>query len=202
MPFIPISFAAIEGERESQNGKSLMRRLGKIFRQWLAGDEGVTAIEFSLMATPFFFIVIGIIELSMMYVANSMLLGGVEDAARQIRTGQTQGATGETPQQAFENSFCETSGVLLDCNNIQYEVETINDFSAADMSMPTFDKNGKLIAPPFDLGGSSSIVLVRVIYFYPLMTPLIGKFFADSPNNTKLMMATLVVQNEPYSFSP
>jgi len=172
-----------------------------IVKRWLGENEGVTAIEFSLLATPFVFIAIGIIELSMMFVANSLLLGAVDDAARAIRTGQVQQASGETSLQAFQNALCQTSGILLDCSQMQYQVQTIDDFSDADMSKPQVDKNGNLIAEPFDPGSSGSVVLIRVVYLYPLMTPMIGQFFSDYPGNKKMLMATVVIENEPYSDS-
>lgn len=168
----------------------------KIAHSWLKNREGVTAIEFALMAAPFLLILIGIIELSMVYVTNSLLLGGVEDVARQIRTGQLQAA--EDPQEAFNEAFCNMSGVLIDCNAIQYQVQTISTFSSADLSMPEFDDEGKLVDNPFDPGASGSLVMIRVFYFYELMTPLIGQFFSDYPGNRKLMIATVVIQNEPY----
>jgi Flp pilus assembly protein TadG len=169
-------------------------------RNWLKNREGVTAIEFSLMAAPFLLIIIGIIELSLLYVANSLLLGGVDDVARQIRTGQLQTAT--DPRQAFHDAFCKTSGVLIDCDKIQYEVQTIASFASADLSPPgtnDFDEHGNFKdPPPFEPGASGSLVMIRVLYFYPLVTPLIGQFFADYPGNNKLMIATIVVENEPY----
>ena len=39
-----------------------MKTFEKLFRRFLKGDEGVTAIEFSLLATPFIFIAIGITD--------------------------------------------------------------------------------------------------------------------------------------------
>lgn len=168
---------------------------------WLRNREGVTAIEFSLMAAPFLLIVIGIIELSLVYVANSLLLGGVEDVAREVRTGQVQTAT--DPKQAFHDAFCKTSGILIDCDKIQYEVETIASFADANLSLPTaedFDDKGAFKnPPPFEPGSSGSLVMIRVFYFYPIVTPLIGQFFADYPGNKKLMIATIVIQNEPYN---
>ncbi len=178
-----------------------MNKFGNLLLQYLRESEGVTAIEFSLMAAPFMLIVIGIIELSLVYVANSLLMGGVEDVARQIRTGQLQ--TADDPQQAFHDAFCKTSGILIDCNNIQYEVETIATFADADLSPPSaddFDDQGNFkTPPPFEPGSSGSLIMVRVLYFYPLVTPLIGQFFSDLPGNKKLMMGTLVFQNEPYA---
>ena len=178
-----------------------MKAFKKLFMRWLKGDEGVTAIEFSLLVTPFVFIAIGIIELSMLFVSDSLLLGAVEDAARKIRTGEVQQSTSETPLQAFQNALCQTSGILLDCSQIQYQVEEINDFSSAEMT-PEVDEDGNLVAQPFTPGQSDEVTLIRIMYMYPLMTPLIGSFFSNYPGNKRLLMATIVLQNEPYVFNP
>jgi Flp pilus assembly protein TadG len=182
-------------------GKKLMKRFGDIFRRWRNNNEGVTAVEFSLLAVPFIFFTIGIIELSMMYVAASMLNGAVNDAARMIRTGQVQQAQGQSSLNLFQQALCTTAGILLDCNAFQYQVEKIDSFSDADMSAPAFDKNGNLLTQPFDPGGSDDIILIRVVYLYPLMTPFIGALMADYPNNKKLLMSTIVIENEPYQFN-
>lgn len=167
------------------------------FRKWLHRNDGTTAIEFSLLAVPFVFFVIGIIELSILFLNESMLNGAVYDAARMIRTGQAQ-QSGD-PETMFADALCDHAGLMLDCNNIEYQVEVLDNFDSADLE-PEVDEDGHMVDTPFDAGGISDIVIVRVLYLYPLMTPFIGRFFSDYPDNRKLLMATTVFETEPYDF--
>ena len=167
------------------------------FTGWGRGTEGTTAIEFSLLAVPFMFFVMGIIELSMMFLGEAVLNGAVYDASRAIRTGQAQQSA--DPETTFTNVLCNHAQALMDCANLEYQVETLDSFSDADLA-PQLDEDGHMIVPPFDAGGVSDIVIIRVTYLYPLMTPGIGQFFADYPGNHKLLMATAVFESEPYDF--
>ncbi len=170
----------------------------KFFRQWRGCQEGTTAIEFSLLAVPFMFFIVAIIELSLMFVADSLLQGSVNDASRLIRTGQVQ-QTGGDPQAMFQQALCDSAVALLNCNNFQYDVMPIADFANADLN-PVLDVNGNLLNQQFDPGGVSDVILIRVTYRYPLMTPLIGQLFSNYPNNIRLLISTIVLQTEPYDF--
>ena len=178
-----------------------MFSLKKIVRSyvcWRVDCSAVAAIEFSLMALPFIILVIGIMELSLMFAAGSLLHGAVNDAARLVRTGQIQQTNGD-PEVMFADALCRHAGMLLNCDGFQYEVHVLDSFSAADLA-PVFDDEGNLQVSGFDPGGVRQIVLIRVSYLYPLMTPLIGNFFADYPGNRKLLLATTVLETEPYAF--
>jgi hypothetical protein len=168
----------------------------------LAGNlKGTTAIEFALLAVPFMLMVVGIIEMSLMFLAGSVLEGSVADASRLIRTGQLQAiGDGEDAQkEAFLDAVCEHSNMLLDCSKFQYQVIKIDSFN--DDISPKFDEDGELIDKNrFDLDQISSgcLAVVRVLYYYPLLTPLLADVFSDSPNNTHLLISTTAFETEPY----
>jgi Flp pilus assembly protein TadG len=182
---------------------SLSKRFIKTFHN---NNDGATAVEFGFFAIPFVFLLIGMVEVGMLSTAGTLLQGGTDDAARLIRTGQAQ-SSGD-PQAAFEDLLCEKVELLINCDDLVFEAIAIdssaNGFGgiADDMSLvdPTFDGDGNLDPSGFDSGSHSSLVIVRVAYNYPLMTPFVGPFLADNTNNTKLLMATAIIQNEPYDF--
>ncbi len=167
-------------------------------RGWRACRAGSTAVEFSILAVPFTMFLIAIIELSMYFAASSMMEGAVQDAARRIRTGEVQ-ASSEDPETAFKTALCSQHLYILDCSRFQYDVEVLDDFSDYEtITAPQFDEEGKLIVPPFEAGGASDVVMIRVFYLYPMLTPLVGQFFANGPNYTRQLMSTVIIQVEPY----
>lgn len=173
---------------------------------WIKNDEGVTAVEFAFFAIPFVFLLIGMIEVGMMSTAGTLLQGATDDAARLIRTGQAQNSA--DPQTAFEDKLCDKVNLLIDCNDLVYEVIKIEESQgfggAADddtVAQAVFDGDGNLSAQGFDPGDENSLVIVRVSYRYPLLSPFVGPFLSDnSSTNTRLLMSTAIIQNEPYDF--
>lgn len=162
--------------------------------------RGSAAIEFALVAMPFILLVVSIIEISIMFAAHSIMIGAVQDAARAVRTGQVQVIS--DPDEAdnfFREQICSHIPIkLVDCNEIQYSVEVLDSFAAANTT-PQIDDEGNMADPGSDFGEEESVILINALYYHQMLTPLVGVFFADSSGNRKLLTATFVFQTEPYS---
>lgn len=174
-------------------------------KHFIKKEEGVTAVEFGLFAIPFTFLLIGMIEVGMLSTAGTVLQGATDEASRLIRTGQAQ-QSGDA-QGMFETLLCSKVDLMINCNNLIYEVIKVDDAIgfgglSSDMALiePLFDENGNLQARGFDPGVENSLVIVRVTYNYPLLSPFVGPILSNNADNTALLMATTIVQNEPYAF--
>jgi len=168
--------------------------------KWLKESRGVTAVEFALVAMPFILMVIGTIEIAMMSTAQSLLQESTFTASRLIRTGQIQTGGGD-PKQAFRDAVCGFASLLIPCSSIQFQVEKLDQFGDAEgMPPPEFDKDGNLKDQTFDPGGVSDVVLIRVVYNYPIITPLMQPLLSTYGNDKYTMMSTIVLQSEPYKF--
>lgn len=135
-----------------------------------------------------------------MYAAGSMLEGATGSAARLIRTGQIQQAADSDPEAAFRSALCSYASVLIDCNNVQIEVQRLDSFADVDALPPSFNEDGDFVSRGFAAGGSNDRVLVRAVYRYPMMTPFIGPLLTG-PDNTRLFISSVVLQTEPYEFT-
>jgi hypothetical protein len=98
----------------------------------------------------------------------------------------------------FRDMLCQRTNALLNCDNIQYEVVRMGSFSDFASFPATFDDDGNLLAQGFDPGGVDDVILIRTVYRYPMLTPLVGRLLADGPNNSKLLVSTVVLETEPY----
>lgn len=168
---------------------------------WRRQEEGVVAVEFALLALPFFMIIMGMIEISLFFAAGAVLEGGSAAAARMIRTGAVQAS--EDPEATFSEELCDQTSMIIDCDDLEYEVIRVepNTFSGAEEYEPTFDAEGNLVAEPFATGNSNDVVLVRAIYRYEFITPYIGAMMTGDPNQTWLRhMSTVIIKAEPYNF--
>lgn len=169
-----------------------------VYKKWLRNKNGTTAIEFSLLSIPFVFLTIGIIELSIMYAAASLLEGATGSASRLIRTGQVQQTTAD-PLEMFENELCNFTRAIVNCAEIEFEVIVLDDFTDASGFPATVDENGDFLSSGVDFGGVSDKILVRAAYRYQMMTPFIGPLLAGA-DNSRLFVSTIVLQTEPYEF--
>lgn len=173
----------------------------KKMRQFFCRGDGVVAVEFALIAMPFFMLLMGMVEISLYFAAGSVLEGGAAVASRTIRTGQAQ--LSEDPEAVFETALCEHVRRMLDCDNLQYEVIHVAEgtFAGAENYTPEFDEDGNLVPAGFSTGNSNDVVMVRVLYRYAFLTPFIGTMMTGGVgDNTMVHMAVSVLRAEPYNF--
>jgi Flp pilus assembly protein TadG len=167
-----------------------------VWGHWLKRKEGTTAVEFALVAFPFIFMTVGIVELALMFMTQSVLHESTFSASRLIRTGQIQQAPGGQ-QEMFEDAVCDFARLLIPCGSIQYQVQSLPSFSDAEDMPPQFDADGNLMNTGFDPGVENDVVLVRVAYNYPVKTPLMQPLLANN-GATRTMFSTIVLRTEPY----
>jgi Flp pilus assembly protein TadG len=166
---------------------------------WRNCQQGATAIEFSLIALPLLMLLIGVLELAMFYARATVLEGATAAAARVVRTGEAQKSV--NAENLFKQTLCAQVNVIMKCSDVIYEVIKVanNNFTAANNIAPTFDSHGNLISHGFTTGASSDVV-VRTSYRYHFATPFLGPVLSGNATNSKLMMATIAMRNEPYEF--
>ena len=172
--------------------------MGNIWGKWAREKDATTAVEFSMVGIPFIFMIIGIVETSIMFASQSVLQQATFDAARLIRTGQIQQGQLGDPEQTFRNAVCDFSQLLIPCDQIQYTVENLQEFSDADDLPPEFDEEGNLLNTEFDPGAENDVVLVRVVYNYPIRTPLMKPLMASTGGSKRPLISTVILQTEPY----
>lgn len=166
-------------------------------------DKGAVAVEFGLLALPFFTVVFAIVETSMIFFAGQILDSAVNDASRRLRTRQAQSA-GET-EADFRAAICEGLYGLFDCNDndkLRIRVSEVSSFSAADVTPPVSCNQDKTacnwsLVQAYDPGQASSVVMVEAYYKWPTVVDLPGFDFANLPDGTRLLGAVRVFRNEP-----
>lgn len=168
-----------------------------LLNRWLLRESGQVALEFSLVGIPFVLMTVGILEMAMMFTAQSVLQESVHSASRLIRTGQLQKSAGAGQEAMFQDAVCKYAKLFIPCGEIAYQVQKLDNFSDAS-DVPAYDENGNLINTPFDAGVENDVVMIRVAYNYPIMTPMMGKMLATRGDNTRRLVSTVVLQTEPY----
>jgi len=175
-------------------------RLNERFKTWADDKRGVAAIEFAMIAIPFFLLIFGMLEVCVLFIMASILDHGVNEAARAVRTGQMQ-AAGATAND-FRVAICgELFDMLYDCENrLKIDVRTFDNFGATaapDVITPAGELDDSGFG--FDPGGRDSIVVVRAFYEWDLFVPGLTKPLANLSDGRRLLQSTAAFRNEPFS---
>ena len=159
-------------------------------------QSGATAVEFALVATPFFALMFAIIETALLFFADQTLDTAVSTAARLIRTGEAQ-------QQGlgsadFKTSICNQMPGLLDCTKLKLDVRKYATFGDIVLGVP-LDNNKNLVNNfTYQPGAAGDIVVVRFMYPWPIYASLFGAGLANMSGNQRLLVATAAFRNEPF----
>jgi len=142
-------------------------------RRFRRNCDGVTAVEFGIVALPFLLFVLGTMAVGLQFFTINALDNAVDNAARKIRTGEAQRAGMKLSD--FKDLVCKSGGYYIekDCEKIFIHVQSAGDWAAIDPRACA--SNGKMTAQSnmtADLvessGGSEQVVLVTACYDWQL----------------------------------
>lgn len=174
-------------------GRALVRPL----RRFARAKRGTAAIEFPLVVIPFLAFLYAIMETALVFFAAQVLETGVQNASRLVLTGQAQGSGYD--QASFKTAVCAKVTGWLDCSGkLQVDVRTFSDFSSVSLASPLKSDgtiNNNFVYQP---GGPGDIVVVRLIYPFPITIPLWNPNLPNMAGKNRLLIATAAFKNEPY----
>ncbi|HEY3799223.1 MAG TPA: TadE/TadG family type IV pilus assembly protein [Caulobacteraceae bacterium] len=164
---------------------------------------GATAVEFALIALPFFMLLFSVLELGIMFIASTTIDAATVAAAREIRTGQLQ-TTGTNTAAGFKSLVCDDMSWIstADCMaSMSLDVETYPSFSSIQVSSPPLTLQNKIDQTKltYDAGSSCDIVLVRVYYPWTLLAPVIEPGLPDLGANQRLLTTAVAFRNENWA---
>jgi Flp pilus assembly protein TadG len=178
-------------------GRLARCRLPRVFGRLLRSQRGMAAVEFAMVAPIFLGMMLGILQITLIYFAKETLETVTEAAARGVLTGQVQSA-GLTQAQ-FQTAVCASVPALFKCSGLMVDLQPATSLSTVNTSEPTltFDANGNVTNSwQFKPGASGNIMVLRVMYQWPLFTGPLGLNLANLSNGNLLIMATAVFKNE------
>jgi Flp pilus assembly protein TadG len=166
--------------------------------RYLRARDGATAVEFSLIALPFFALLFAILELGIIYTLSAALDNAAVTVSRTIRTGQIASSTYNSAS-GFQSEICKSMGwTPTDCaGSLAIDVRKMTTYKPPTTLPPMFDAAGKPVSN-FTPTAESEIVLVRAAYRWKVFTPLLNQALASSPDGTRLVTSTFVFRNEPF----
>ena len=161
--------------------------------------EGSAAVEFAFVALPFFVMIFAMLELGMAFVLDSMLENAAIDTSRLVRTGQASAQKFDAVK--FKTAFCDRMGIFgSDCmTRATVDVRVIPQFAGPPPADPITDGAMDPSKVGYDGGVPGDLVLVRVWYEQPMVTPLLSQAGSRLKNGALLLSATTAFRNEPWN---
>ncbi|MEP2945026.1 MAG: TadE/TadG family type IV pilus assembly protein [Lentilitoribacter sp.] len=180
-------------------------------------ESGSTALEFGVLAIPFFMIIVATVETLVAFAGEQILVNAVDKMSRQLRTGEitfNMGRTTDLTEAEFRELFCNEINIVLSCSNtissdqkLFIDLKNVVNYSDIDVGIPKvssadyaeLDTSGFGYAP----GGSGSINVLRVYYKWDVTVDLIRPYITNIRPGAEgseyyLMVSTTAFRNEGY----
>jgi len=172
----------------------------RLARRFVRDQKGATAVEFALVALPFFALLFAILETALVFFAGQTLETAAAEASRLIMTGQAQ--TASYSQQDFKKAVCDRIYGLFDCaNGVYVDVKQYSSFGSVNNTAPVANGNFDTTKMTYVPGGPGCIEVVTLYYQWPIYVSLLGNNLSNLNGNYRLLVATSVFRNEPYATS-
>ena len=185
-------------------------------RRFRRDSDGGVAIEFAVLAIPFFLLVFAIIETCVAFAAEQTLNFAVDRMGRKLRTGQitfnsTPPATTDMTEAQFKTQFCNELSIMIACGTdvgtrLFLDLKSYANFGAMPNKIPRqsgtygdLDTTGFAFNP----GGSASINMFRAFYKWRVTADLVRPYVTNIRDGSNLpeyylIVATTAYRNEAY----
>ena len=150
--------------------------------------RGITALEMALIAPVFFTMLMGVVEVSLVMLAQHLLENATFNASRLAKTGYV--TTGKTQMATVMAALDGELGSLAPL----IDVTKLSMTSTAYGNLSQINQPGQGVA---GLGAAQQVVVYTVSYPWKFFTPMIGQIMGDA-NNMLTLTSRIVVRNEPY----
>jgi Flp pilus assembly protein TadG len=183
------------------------RQQPRLLDRFRRNQKGATAIEFAMLATPFFLLLVAIFETALMFWTTQILEEAATQTSRRLLTGQSHQryANAATQTADFKNDLCANAHALIDCSEgkMWIDVRTYASFDGAStgtsasnpVSGTTLNTNGFGYNQP----QSGQIVVVRVVMRYPVVFNRWNQALVNLSNNEHAIIVTTAFRAEPYA---
>jgi Flp pilus assembly protein TadG len=149
--------------------------------------KGQTTVEFALVALLLLAFLFAIIDLAVMFYVNLTVHHAVREGARYAVVGQPPGAgAGLARRDALRQKVLDSANGLCSGTNV-VSGPTVSVLTPANTSEREV----------LDTGQSNQIVVVRLTYAWPLMTPILRPFF---PDGKYTFTASATMKNEQWEW--
>jgi Flp pilus assembly protein TadG len=194
--------AATRAESVQQNLTRYVQRCARGISRFARASDGTTAIEFAIIGPAFLATLIAVLQTCIFMFAQTVLQNAANQAGRYFLTGQAQN-NGCTASQIINGGCGTLAGVcpaaMFNCNNMYLVVQNYSSFASASTSSPTmYSGTTPITSYTYNPGTPGDIMVVQLIYAWPVVGGPLGFTLANLPNGSAEMVGVSAFRVEPY----
>ncbi len=162
-------------------------------------ERGATAVEFAIIAPLFIGLLLSVLQTGIFFFAQEYLQAAAMQGGRLFMTGQAQ--TSGMTESKFVSTICPEISALLNCNQLMVDVQNYTSFSGSNTTVPTltYDSQGNVTNTwSYNPGAPGAVVVVRLMYRWPLLGGPLALALPNLTNGTSLLMGVTAFRVEPY----
>lgn len=183
--------------------RAIARRIARLMR-FRHDENGATAVEFAMVAAPFFILIFMLIGFAMFFFVFNSLEKGMDQTSRLVRTGQAQKSNMSV--NAFKQAICDSAGTWIRCNKVQVFVQKFPDWESvaptacvnSDGSVAISTASG---TDPISThtGTQSQIVIVTTCYKWELAQSIPYVKLGNMADGSMMVQTSTAFRTEPYA---
>jgi Flp pilus assembly protein TadG len=187
--------------RPQPRQKGVIRRFGK-------NRRGTVAIEFAMLALPFFLLIFATIETCMSFAASQLLQNTVDNVTRRIRTGEFERANINAT--SLKAAICDGMSLMVvddTCPELFVDLKVYNEFADIPFGITRLS-NGDVDLTGFTVnpGGAEDKMQLRAFMRWPVISDVMKARLENIDKGSGagkiLLFATMTWRNEPFVTAP
>lgn len=188
----------LPSESQAKTPIAKQRSLG-LLRRFSRDTKGSTAVEFSIIAMPFFALIFAILESCISFATQQFIANSADRVSREVRTGRLKAA--DLTGTKLHELVCSQIALMAPdgCPDLVLDMNNYATFAAVPTAVP-FDGSGDINTTGFVVnpGGPSTINHLRIYYRWPIMTDFLRAYMSNLPGGKTLLLTSATWRNEPF----
>lgn len=180
--------------------------LGQKLSRFRRSEDGAAAVEFALVAGPFFYVLGCICETGLMLFTEYVIQNSVQEAARMVRTGQVTSGDGSILISAadFKTKICEEVSIIINCQGkVSVYVNNASTFATLTTTIAnplTVGKkpDGGAYVPVYNPGAQLQAATVIATYDWDFAFPFMDFLGNIGDGSERRLYGLAIFRNEPF----
>lgn len=168
----------------------------RLLRSLSKDRKGSAAIEFAILALPFFVVIFAIAEIAVMFFVDSGLDAALNKTVRSVRVGVAK--SGNWDSVKFKQVLCGNLTFSFGCSSKLKVRATVITNMASISKLDPITGGSLAVAEDFNLGGSSSYVLVQAYLPWDPVFQLYTISAGRLSDGSYVLGSAELIKNEPF----
>ncbi|MCE7026566.1 TadE/TadG family type IV pilus assembly protein [Jiella avicenniae] len=163
---------------------------------FLRNRDGAVAIEFVILAFPFFVLLLVLMETATIFYAELVMDRAVSKIGREVRTGQITSA--DLTKDEFKAKLCTEVKFLFDCTKLQVDMKTYGSFGAVPIGAPIKDGDLDTTGFSYTKPSGETITSLKAYYKWPLYVDVLRQMATSMSDRSFMVVGSAAFITEPY----